>query len=43
MPFDLQTYEKHLNVELGDWGFIIEISVFVFCFVILPLIALGLY
>ena len=43
MPFDLSNYEKHLDNQLGDWTFIIELSVFIFCFVILPLMALNLY
>jgi len=43
MPFDLNTYENHLDAQLGDWAFIIELGVFIFCFVILPLMALGIY
>ena len=43
MPFNPSTYEKHLDAQLGDWAFVIELGVFIFCFVILPLMALGLY
>ena len=41
MPFNSQTYEKHLDAQLGDWAFVIELAVFIFCFVIIPLFALG--
>lgn len=43
MPFNSWSYEKHLDDQLGNWGFVIELGVFIFCFVILPLMALGLY
>ena len=42
MPFNSWTYEKHLDNELGNWSTIIEILVLIFCFIVIPIIALGI-